>query len=48
MTMMGVSQILFLIGGLLALLSIFPASREYPLLNVGLLLACIAGFLIGK
>ncbi len=45
---MTVSAILFLIAGLLALLSIFPASREYPLLSVAVLLCAIAGYLIGK
>lgn len=45
---MSVSAILFIVAGALAILSLIPASREYPLLSVAVLLLAIAGFVLGK
>lgn len=45
---MGVIAILSIVILLLAVLSLIPAASQYPLLNVAVLLAGVALFLVGR
>jgi hypothetical protein len=45
---MGVDQILALIAGGLAVVSLFPQAEKWPLLSVAVLLVSIAVFLPGR